>query len=114
MLGRRPPTKARTAKEKREIALEADRIYREKLRSEGVPSTREFADVLAYELLKSSLSDTAETIVKSALDTMLTITDASGKVRWTKSGIRKRYQYLHAQMLMDREAEVAAAKKAAA
>lgn len=114
MLGRRRPEKARSAKERRQLAREADRIYREKLRGEGVPTTREFADILAYEVMRSNRGDTAEAIVTRACETMLTVVDGNGKVRWTKTGIKKRYQYIYSQMEIARDAEKTAAGKSAA
>lgn len=115
MLGRRRPEKARSAKERRQLAREADRIYREKLRGEGVPTTREFADYLAYEVMRSNRGDTAEAIATRACETMLGVTDTMGKLRFTKAGIKKRYQYCYAQMEIARDAEktVKAAKAAA-
>lgn len=105
MLGRRRPEKGRSEKERRQIAREADRIYREKMRGEGVPTTREFADVLAYEVMRSNRRDSAEKIVKRACETMLAVTDGKGKLRFTKAGIKKRYQYCYAQMEIARDAE---------
>lgn len=111
MLGRRRPEK-RSEKERRQLAREADRIYREKLRGEGVPTTREFADVMTFEVMRSNRKDSAEKLVKRACETMLCVTDGKGKLRFTKAGIKKRYQYLHTQMKIARDAEKAAAEKA--
>lgn len=107
MLGRRQPTK-RTPAEKRELAQEADRTYREKQRALGVPSTAEFADQLAYEVLRSNKSDTAEAIVTRCCNRMIAYIDPkSGKEKWTREGIRVRYQYCYQQMSLAVAAEEA-------
>ena len=111
MLGRRRPDKKRSEKERRQLAREADEIYRAKMKAEGVPSTREFADCLAYEVMRSNRSDSAETIVKRACERMLSVRDAEGKVRFTKEGIKHRYQYLYREMEIARDAEKSAAEK---
>lgn len=115
MLGRRSAIKGRTAAERRSLAREADEIYRRKMKADGVPSTREFADVLSYEVLRSNKQDTAESIVKRACETMLLAVTTDGKTekpKWTREGIRKRYQYCYEQVALARAASKAAAEKA--
>jgi hypothetical protein len=109
MLGRRPPSKKRTKAERREAAQEADAVYRAKQRSAGVPETREFADVLAYEVLRSNKGDTAEAIVKRACERMLAVLDdKTGRPKWTIDGVKFRYQYCSRQMEFARELEKSA------
>lgn len=99
MLGRRPPSKNRSKEDKRQAAREADAIYRVKQRGAGIPSVREFADVLACEVMRSNKSDTAETIVERACERLLRmIDDTTKQPKWTKEGVLFRYQYCYRQM----------------